>query len=172
MTDQIDSYSSNKPYLFRAIFEWLLDNNATPYILVDATQDLVEVPEEHIKNGQIVLNINPSAVRDWLADNDAISFNARFSGSPRQIYVPMNALMAVYSQENGLGMAFPVLDEQDEAPETEVNDQEKPQNKTDKADKTAEISAVKQEPGVTSKASSKPKGSTKNKKPSHLKVIK
>lgn len=108
-------FTSNKPYLFRAILEWLLDNDATPYMLVDATRAGVEVPQEHIKDGQIVLNITPSAVQNWQVDNEIISFNARFSGVARLIIVPMSALLAVYAQENGLGMAFPAEEEpQDE----------------------------------------------------------
>jgi len=119
-------YTSNKPYLFRAILEWLLDNDATPYMLVDATRAGVDVPQEHIKDGQIVLNITPSAVQNWQVDNDIISFNARFSGIARLIIVPMNALLAVYSQENGLGMAFPAEDEEpvieDNSPQLEAID--------------------------------------------------
>jgi len=111
---QSTDFTSNKPYLFRAIYEWLLDNNATPYILVDTTKSHVEVPQEHIKDNQIVLNVNPSAIQNWHVDNQAISFSARFSGKARNLYVPMNALMAVYAQENGLGMAFPPQDEDDE----------------------------------------------------------
>ena len=111
---QSTDFTSNKPYLFRAILEWLLDNDATPYILVDTTKSHVEVPQEHIKDGQIVLNVNPSAVQNWQVDNVAISFSARFSGVARQIYVPMNALMAVYAQENGLGMAFPAQEDEEE----------------------------------------------------------
>ena len=108
---QQESFSSNKPYLFRAIYEWLLDNDATPYILVDAGSPDVQVPAEHIQNGQIVLNASPSAIRNWAVDNEALSFDARFSGKSRQIYVPMNSILAIYAQENGLGMAFPSIDE-------------------------------------------------------------
>ena len=114
-----EGFTSNKPYLFRAVLDWLLDNNATPYILVDTTKLNVEVPHEHIKDDQIVLNITPSAVKHWKVDNLAISFCARFSGTSRRIYVPMNALLAVYAQENGLGMAFPV--QEVETPETEAD---------------------------------------------------
>lgn len=116
-------FTSNKPYLFRAILDWLLDNDATPYILVDATKKHVEVPLEHVKDGQIVLNINPSAVQNWQVDNYSIMFSARFSGVARQIYVPMNALMAVYAQENGLGMAFPAQEEDELAAEHREQEQ-------------------------------------------------
>lgn len=138
------TFTSNKPYLFRAIFDWLLDNQATPYILVDATKPFVDVPLEFVKDDQIVLNVNPSAVQNWLADEKAISFSARFSGSARQIYVPMNALMAIYSQENGQGMAFPTLESEES---TEAQSEELPADKLVTTD-------------------------PKQKKVSHLKVIK
>jgi stringent starvation protein B len=114
---EVKSFTSNKPYLFRAILNWLLDNNSTPYILVDTTKANVDVPQEHIKDDQIVLNISPTAVQNWYVDKTALSFSARFSGRSRDIYVPMTALLAVYAQENGQGMAFPVQEnelEQDE----------------------------------------------------------
>lgn len=117
-------FSSNKPYLFRAIFEWLLDNEAVPYILVDTTKPFVNVPQEHIKDGQIVLNISPSAVQNWHVDNEVISFSARFGGVARQIYVPMNALMAIYDQENGLGMAFPAQEHEDDTSNAHVEDED------------------------------------------------
>jgi len=114
----IKPFTSNKSYLFNAILDWLLDNDATPYILVDVSKPFVEVPQEHVKDEQIVLNINPSAIQQWHVDQDAISFSARFSGSARQIYVPMNSLMAIYAQENGEGMAFPSheVELEDDAP--------------------------------------------------------
>lgn len=99
-------FSSNKPYLFRALYQWILDNDGTPYLLVDATQLNVQVPREHVKNGQIVLNASPGAIQAWFVDNTAISFSARFSGKAQNIYIPMRSLLAVYAQENGLGMAF------------------------------------------------------------------
>jgi len=101
------SFTSNKPYLFRAIYEWILDNDGTPHLLIDATEINVSVPWEHVKDGQIVLNAAPSAIRDWIADQQAISFSARFSGKAQNIFVPMKALKAVYAQENGIGMVFP-----------------------------------------------------------------
>lgn len=103
---QPNNFTSNKPYLFRAIFDWLLDNQATPHILVDVTKPEVSVPNEHVKNDQIVLNINPSAVHNYHFDGKVISFSASFSGVAREIYVPIAAVLAVYAQENGLGMAF------------------------------------------------------------------
>jgi len=96
----------SRPYLTRALFEWILDNDFTPYVLVDATIMGVQVPQEHVKAGQIVLNVSPGAVRDLLIDNEAVQFNARFGGVPQNIYVPIMAVMAIYAKENGQGMVF------------------------------------------------------------------
>ncbi len=98
--------SSSRPYLARALYEWLLDNELTPYIVVDADQPDVRVPRQFVQNGQIVLNIGPTAVRDLLIGNDGVTFHARFSGQPMQVVVPMPALIAVYAGENGVGMVF------------------------------------------------------------------
>ncbi len=148
-------FSSNKPYLFRAIHEWILDNEGTPYLLVDATQPSVKVPQEHVKDGQIILNVSPNAIQSWFADNEAISFNARFSGKAQQIYIPMNALLAVYAQENSLGMAFPEAVDQPDTENATVSEDSKPSE-------TEEQSTSESNPSNGKKAD----------KPSHLKVIK
>jgi len=96
----------SRPYILRALYEWLLDNDSTPYLLVDATINQVTVPLQFVKDGRIVLNISPSAVRSLHIDNDALSFNARFSGRPMDVYVPIGAVQAIYSSENGEGMGF------------------------------------------------------------------
>jgi len=98
--------TSNRPYLLRAVYEWILDNNCTPYVLVNAGWVGVDVPEEHIKDGQIVLNISPTAVQSLLISNDAIEFDGRFSGISRSVYVPAAAVMGIYARENGQGMIF------------------------------------------------------------------
>lgn len=113
---------SSRPYLARALYEWLLDNEQTPYIVVDAEHDGVSVPRQYVQNGQIVLNIAPSAVRDLYIENAAVTFGARFSGQPMQVIVPMEALIALYARENGVGMVFghePVMPEADIAPAEE-----------------------------------------------------
>ncbi|MGQ4880327.1 ClpXP protease specificity-enhancing factor [Billgrantia sp. LNSP4103-1] len=97
---------SSRPYLARGLYEWLLDNEHTPYIVVDAEQPGVKVPRQFVQNGQIVLNVGPAAVRDLHIENDAISFHARFGGQPMQVMVPMPALVALYAKENGVGMVF------------------------------------------------------------------
>lgn len=104
MTDA--NLTPTRPYLARAIYEWICDNQLTPYLLVDATQSHVNVPTQHIKDGQIVLNIVPHAVHQFQMDNDAIFFSARFGGVPQEIYVPMSAVLGIYSRENGQGLFF------------------------------------------------------------------
>ena len=101
------SASSTRPYLVRAMYEWCADNGFTPYIAayVDAS---VQVPLEFVKNNEIVLNVGMDATSDLLMDNEWISFKARFSGTAREILVPMERVMAIYARENGQGMTFPV----------------------------------------------------------------
>lgn len=96
----------SRPYLIRALHEWLLDNDVTPYLVVDARVKGVMVPEQFVTDGQIVLNISPGAVQGLLIDDEAISFSARFGGVSMNLYVPMAAVLAVYAKENGEGMGF------------------------------------------------------------------
>lgn len=96
----------SRPYFVRAVYDWLNDNDQTPYLLVDATRAGVQVPAAFVKDGRIVLNAAPGAVRELFIHNDAVSFSARFGGVPMQVYVPMAALLAIYSRENGQGMFF------------------------------------------------------------------
>lgn len=113
------SMSSSRPYIIRALYEWIVDNEATPYLLVDAHGQGVSVPQNFVsKEGQIVLNIAPSAVRDLHLENEAISFNARFGGVPMQVYVPCGSVLGIYARENGQGMIF----EPEEAPKPPPND--------------------------------------------------
>lgn len=97
---------SNRPYLIRALYEWLLDNECTPYILVDTNIARVSVPEGFAQDGKIVLNLSPSAIKHLLMDNEAISFEARFAGIVQHPYVPIAAIKAIYAKENGHGMFF------------------------------------------------------------------
>tara|TARA_R110001599_G_scaffold7297_6_gene35934 strand:- start:758 stop:1165 length:408 start_codon:yes stop_codon:yes gene_type:complete len=96
----------SRPYLVRALNDWILDNDMTPYIVVDVGVQGVSVPDDYVTNGQIILNISPSAVSVLSIELDAISFSARFGGVPMQVYVPTVAIMAIYSKENGQGMVF------------------------------------------------------------------
>lgn len=156
----------NRPYLLRAFYDWITDNQCTPYLVVNADFPQVQVPTQFVQDGQIVLNINPSAVMQFEMDNQQISFNARFSGQPMQVYVPMGAVLAIYARENGEGTVFTAeetyeeliaFDEGDEflaldedtPPELEAIDNPNPESTTDKSDKSKD-----------------------GKKPNHLKVIK
>lgn len=98
--------SSSKPYLLRAIFDWIVDNDCTPYVVVDAYAPNVELPLDFVKDGQIVLNIAPRAVRDFQINDDYISFNARFGGVPTDVFAPVQAITGIYARENGQGMMF------------------------------------------------------------------
>lgn len=114
--DQSITMSSNRPYLLRAIYDWISDNDLTPYILVDAGVEGVQVPPQVIKNGQVVLNLAMRAVANLDLGNEWISFQARFSGVSQAIHVPMRAVLALYAQENGQGMMFPAEEEGGETP--------------------------------------------------------
>ena len=98
--------TSTRPYLIRAIYEWILDNQMTPHILVDCQNDQVVVPRQFEQDDKIVLNISPGATQALSMGDDAISFNARFDGSPMQVYIPTYYVLAIYTRENGQGMMF------------------------------------------------------------------
>lgn len=98
--------TSNKPYFIRAIYDWIVDNDLTPYLLVNADHPDVDVPREHVNAGRIVLNIAPKASRGLHLDNDRIVFTTRFSGQVIQVFVNPAAVLAIYAKENGRGMDF------------------------------------------------------------------
>ena len=101
------SMTSSRPYMIRALYEWIVDNRSTPYLLVDAHGEGVSVPQNFVnKDGQIILNISPSAVKDLEISNEHVCFNARFGGIPTDIYVPCSAILGIYARENGQGMIF------------------------------------------------------------------
>ncbi|WP_373975997.1 ClpXP protease specificity-enhancing factor [Chitinibacter sp. SCUT-21] len=96
---------STKPYLLRAIHEWCSDQGFTPYLVV-AVRGKMQVPMEYVKNGEIVLNVSYNACRNLTIANDFISFSARFNGVPRDIEIPVGAVISIFSRENGEGMGF------------------------------------------------------------------
>lgn len=98
--------NSSRPYLLRALYEWIVDNNCTPHILVAAEYPNARVPAGYAKDGQIVLNISPSAVRYLEMGNEVLTFEGRFGGVAQSLYVPVGAVLAIYARENGQGMAF------------------------------------------------------------------
>jgi len=99
--------TSTRPYLLRALNEWILDNGMTPHIVVDATIPGTHVPPEHVRDGRITLNLSPSAVRELVIGNEAISFGARFGGRHFDVVVPPGAVLAIFARESGAGMSFP-----------------------------------------------------------------
>lgn len=110
--------TSSRPYMIRALYDWIVDNGCTPYLLVDAHASEVQVPQQYVnKDGQIVLNIAPTAVVELAIENAAVSFNARFGGIPTDIYVPCFGVLGIYARENGQGMIFePEIDVDPEPP--------------------------------------------------------
>lgn len=114
--------TTNKPYMIRAIHEWILDNDCTPYIVFMADYPGVSVPQDFVRDGQITLNIAPTAVRDLQLANDSVSFNARFGGVPTDILGPVDAVVAIFAKENGQGMGFEV----DVPPEPPEGDDDAP----------------------------------------------
>jgi stringent starvation protein B len=100
--------TSSRPYLVRALYEWIVDNDCTPHLLVNADHPGVQVPDGFASDGQIVLNVAPGAVRHLRMDNQAISFEGRFGGVPHSLHVPSAAVMAIYARENGQGMVFEI----------------------------------------------------------------
>ena len=97
---------SKRPYLIRAMHEWMGDNSHTPHIVVDTSMNGVNVPVEHVKDGKIILNVSDSAAHDLQLTNDAISFRARFSGAPFNVWVPIQSVLGIYARETGQGMVF------------------------------------------------------------------
>ena len=108
--------TSSRPYMVRALYEWIIDNDMTPYLLVDAMVADVQVPHQFIEEGKIVLNISPSATEDMILGNQLIEFSARFSGAEQIVSVPTEAVLAIYARENGQGMLFADENDQDSPP--------------------------------------------------------
>ncbi|KID57887.1 peptidase [Pseudoalteromonas luteoviolacea] len=149
--------TSNRPYLLRAFYEWIVDNQCTPHIVVNANFPHVQVPVQFVQDGQIVLNVSPSAANNFSMDNDALSFSARFSGQPMQVYVPVDAVLAIYARENGEGTVF-------SEPRTEEEYEEEAYDSADEA-----ISEAEETPETEAQ---KPPVEGKPKKGAHLRVIK
>ena len=105
------SMTSSRPYLVRALYEWIVVNDLSPYLLVDATVSGVQAPAEFSIKNKIVFNLAPQSVKDLNLGNETINFNARFSGKSLNIVVPVAAVLAIYAKENGRGMVFSDDDE-------------------------------------------------------------
>jgi stringent starvation protein B len=98
--------SRQRPYLLRAMHEWMTDNALTPHIVVDATAEHLRVPAEHVRDHKIVLNVSYAATRGLRIGKEAVSFEARFNGVPRSLNIPIDAVLGIYARENGQGMVF------------------------------------------------------------------
>jgi len=120
--------NSSRPYLIRALYEWIADNDMTPYLLVDSTAENIEAPLEYADNGKLVLNVAPRAVRTLNLGNDGVAFNARFAGVSQDVWLPVAAILAIYARENGQGMLFTDNDGGDEPPPDGDGDDEGPKN--------------------------------------------
>lgn len=105
--------TSSRPYLIRALHEWIVDNGMTPLILVDATAEGVEVPQAFVDNGKIILNVSMTAVQGLELGDALISFKGRFSGAVQHVVVPVSAVQAIYARETSAGMMFPEEEEQE-----------------------------------------------------------
>lgn len=123
--------NSSRPYLIRALYEWIVENDCTPHLLVNAEYPGVQVPTGFVSDGQIVLNVSPTAVRQLDIGNEAVSFEGRFGGVAHSLFVPAPAVLAIYARENGQGMVFdlepPVTQQvEDEQDEQDTPDDEPP----------------------------------------------
>ena len=108
--------TSSRPYLIRAVYEWIAENSLTPQIVVDAEMENVKVPRQFVSEGRIVLNISQRAVRSLVLGNENIEFSARFGGTLFQVSVPVAAVQSVVARENGSGMSFPEEESEPEPP--------------------------------------------------------
>lgn len=124
MSEPGSGMTSHRPYLLRALWEWIADNGMTPHLLVDATQPGVRVPPHTIKDGKVVLNIADRAVARLEMGNDVVSFTARFAGASHPVQVPVPAILAIYARETGQGMALPEEISGSRQDSTEASDQQ------------------------------------------------
>lgn len=149
--------TSNKPYLLNAIYDWIVDNDATPHVVIFADNTQVLVPRQYVDDGKIILNVSPTAAQNLVIDQDGFSFSARFGGKPFNIYAPLNAVMALYASENGEGMSFDIEAEAEDddtppppkgseavdASTVDESDAEEPKNKPKKKSKRPSLKVVK-----------------------------
>ncbi|MCP4391065.1 MAG: ClpXP protease specificity-enhancing factor [Gammaproteobacteria bacterium] len=122
--------TSSKPYLVRALYQWILDNDTTPYILVDTGSDQVLIPPGIANDGKVVLNLAPPAIENLDMTNEYVSFSARFNGVTEEIYCPIGSLIAIYARENGEGMMFPAEEIESDSESGPPADDDKPKGPT------------------------------------------
>jgi stringent starvation protein B len=135
--------NSSRPYLIRALYEWIVDNDSTPHLLVNSEFKGVQVPSGYASDGQIVLNVSPSAVRHLLMDNDAVSFEGRFGGVAQRLFIPAQAIMAIYARENGQGMVFELEQAELDQTTSDSTEQGPPDNEPPKPSGRPSLKVVK-----------------------------
>jgi len=140
MSEDSAPMTSHRPYLLRALYEWIADNGMTPHVLVDATRPSVQVPTHAVKDGKIVLNVAARAVQRLEMGNDAIRFSARFGGVSHSVSVPISAVLAIYARETGQGMALP------EESGSDAEDREAGESASSDASPAVTLSAVPHQP--------------------------
>jgi stringent starvation protein B len=126
--------TSKRPYLLRALHEWMTDNGETPLIVVDASHEGVQAPGEYAEAGKLILNVSYSATSSLLIGNDCITFSARFNGRPMELYIPADAVLGIYARESGEGMIFALSEDEIEVStgadsgnnEVEINNDSRP----------------------------------------------
>lgn len=116
---------AKRPYLLRALYDWLVDSSLTPYVLVSAEEEAAMVPADYVNDGKIVLNISPSAVRGLVIDDAGLSFDGRFGGAPYPVSAPISSVLAIYAKETGEGMIF----DPEEFPSRTDDSQEAPKDR-------------------------------------------
>ena len=138
--------TSNRPYLIRAFYDWIVDNQCTPYMAVDAFYPGVEVPQAYVSDGQIVLNLVPRAITDLVMSNQEVSFSTRFGGVPSEIRLPIQSIMGIYARENGQGMIF--QSEDSNGPEPSGPAPVKPVSTTDKPSGSGGSGEIRKKPSL------------------------
>lgn len=163
--------TSTKPYLFRGIYEWIEDNGLTPYIVVDALTQGVLVPQEHVNDGQITLNVSSSSIELYQMSNKMLHFSARFNGLAQELTIPIRAILGIYARENGQGMFFEAEDYPEDGDtedpvtileEVTVEESSQPVAEDSKPNK----------PAPHKPTSNRPRKKGTNRDSSHLKIIK
>lgn len=133
---KVTDMTPKRPYLLRALYDWIVDNQLTPHLVVDATIVGTKVPQQFVNDGQITLNISPSAVVGLQLLDDEIRFNARFGGQPMEVIVPMTAALALFARENGAGAMFEAEPQLDKMPSTDDDADDAPEANPEKSSTT------------------------------------
>jgi len=139
----MNEMTSSRPYLVRAFHEWIIDNNMTPYIVVNATMPGAKVPQQYVDDGRIILNIAVTATDHLVIDNSRIEFKASFGGKIQTVLAPINAIEAIYAKETGKGMIFSEDDEGTPPPDNTPPSSDSSDNTKDTGGKKSHLRVVK-----------------------------